>query len=124
MPRPSNGLYAPQSYIKASKEEVDSKTNGCGSAEATFDFVPDTIYGLPICECCNIHDWMYMEGKTKRDKEVADNVFLDNLYKLIEDKTSFFILRWLRKRRALKYYGAVKLFGSSAFWKGKKRNAQ
>jgi tRNA G37 N-methylase Trm5 len=48
------------------------------------------------------------------EKEAADRIFLNNMNRQIEASSKW--LRWLRKRRALKYYFAVKWFGSTAFW--------
>ena len=116
-------LYAPDSYWKATQEERDMIVNGCGSAQAKFDFVPDTIYGLNINEACNIHDWMYHFAKPNiKAKEEADRVFLNNMIRLIEAKTKWKWLKCLRRKRARKYYLAVKYFGGPAFWAGKNKN--
>ncbi len=111
-------LYAPDSYLNALLVDRKRVCNGCGAANAKFDFVPDSIYGLKIQEACHIHDWMYHQGKTIEDKKEADRVFLNNLLRLIEAQTSFVgkLLKPLRRRRALKYYEAVVSFGGPAFW--------
>ena len=111
-------LYEPISYTQASPEKRKMICNGCGSAQAKFDFVPDSLWGLKIREACDRHDWMYFLGTTLADKEEADRVFLNNMLRLIEHKSS----RWLkplRRRRALKYYEAVVAFGGPAFWENK-----
>jgi len=111
-------LHEPPSYTDASKGQRDAICNGCGAANAKFDFVPDTIYGLCITPACNIHDWMYDEaGPDIVFKREADRVFLNNILRIIEDKGGF--LKFLRRRRALKYYLAVKYLGGLAFWKDK-----
>lgn len=114
-------LYAPQSYKDASDGEIELICNGCGSAQAKFDFVPDRIYRLVITPACNVHDWMYHVGVTQKDKEEADLSFLNNILRLIEGQTGFKnrLLKPLRRRRALKYYEAVVAFGGPAYWNPK-----
>lgn len=116
-----SGLKCPQSYLDASLAERAAICNGCGSAQAKFDLIPDTIYGLCITWACWIHDWMYHHGQTIQDKEVADEVFLSNLVRLIERDTCWWrkLLKPFMRRRALKYYEAVVLFGLDAFMAGK-----
>lgn len=112
-------LSAPASYWSASCETRRLNCNGCGTSGWKGTLVPDTVYGLPISEACNIHDWMYAEGVTTDDKGEADSLFLHNLLALVESaaKASQFA-RWiapLRRRRVLKYYEAVALAGGPAF---------
>ena len=110
-------LYAPKNYWTLSPEDHAMICNGCGAANAKFDFVPDTIYGLGVNPACNIHDYMYLMGETIDDKKEADRVFLNNLLRLIDHKGGW--RRFLRRRRALKYYNAVVELGGPAFWDGK-----
>lgn len=81
--------------------------------------MPDTVYGLNISAACCIHDWMYAEGITQEDKDVADSVFLTNMMAIIEHaaKRSLFArcLAPFRRRRCLLYYEAVRAFGLNAF---------
>ena len=60
---------------------------------------------------------MYHVGQTVDDKQEADRVFLNNMLRLIEDASGW--LKCLRRRRALKYYEAVVVFGGPAYWAGK-----
>jgi len=112
-------LFCPHDYKTLSKEELNKITNGCGPQGWKFDFVPDKIWGLCINLPCRIHDYMYHIGKGIKDKEEADRVFLNNMIRLIEYKTKWKWLKWLRKRRAYKYYVAVKYLGGPAFWVNK-----
>lgn len=116
--RPPVKLYEPISYTQASCAKKSQVCNGCGSSKAKFDFVPDSIYGLKIKAACDRHDWMYHVGATIEDKEEADRTFLNNCLRLIEARSNRFI-KPLRRRRALKYYEAVVVFGGPAYWKGK-----
>ena len=110
-------LYAPTSYFKLTKQEREAQCNGCGSKGLGW-LVPDTIWGLNITSVCNIHDFMYSQGTTLQDKEYADRIFLNNLVRVIDSGSKLF--KWLRRRRALKMYWAVKTFGEAAFWDDKK----
>ncbi|MBU1169705.1 MAG: phospholipase [Proteobacteria bacterium] len=111
-------LYAPVDYVNLDPVKRSKIVNGCGSAQARFDFVPDHIWGLRVTDACNIHDYMYSAGRSIEDKEIADRVFLNNLIRLINAKGG--ALKPLRRIRAKAYYNAVKYFGGSAFWDGKK----
>lgn len=111
---------APPSYLNADPVDIFRVTNGCGQAESKFDFVPDHIWGLPIGEACNIHDWCYLFGKSEMDRFAADQMLLRNLLKLVEEKSVWF-LKYPRRLRCMTYYSAVRDFGSEAFWQGKTR---
>ncbi len=111
-------LYAPQSYVNASNAVREGHVNGCGSGVLAL-LVPDTVYGLSIKEACDIHDWMYAEGETDAHKEDADLVFLNNMIRIIEARTSWSLLKRLRLRRARTYYLAVHHYGGPAFWRTK-----
>ena len=121
MPLLPSLLYAPQSYFEAPAALRREVCNGCGSARAKFDFVPDTIYLMPIAEACNIHDWMYHVGRTSADRQEADVVFLGNLMRLIQQQRGVmnWLLRPFRRLRALHYYEAVAELGAGAFFAGK-----
>ena len=117
-------LYAPSTYGSqpcryhdAPNEMVAKYTGGCGPGGKGDFLVPDTIFGLNIKPSCSIHDWMYHWGQTTGDKDLADIIFLENMLRQIESASWFF--KFLRRHRAVDYYGAVKDLGRKAFWKGK-----
>jgi len=114
-------LSCPASFKSATPEEREKVCNGCGSAKAKFDFVPDTAYGLSITDACDIHDWHYEYGITIEDKEEADREYLNNMCRLINAATGILnkLLKPLRRKRVKKYYLAVKYFGGPSFWAGK-----
>lgn len=112
-------LYAPAAFMSMPLEHVAACVNGCGAAGAKFDFVPDTIWGIYVGEACAIHDFMYHVGRTDEDKQEADRVFLNNLLRLTTKRKPWYIPAFLPRRRAYKYYTAVKYFGGPAFWAGK-----
>lgn len=111
-------LFAPADYRQATAEQKRDICNGCGTKGLGGLITPDTLYGLSINAACDIHDWMYVFGRTIADKEEADRVFLNNMLRIIEAKSGL-LLRWLRRRRAMTYYSAVRDFGGPAFWAGK-----
>lgn len=112
-------IYAPASFLCSAIGDLANICNGCGAANSKFDFVPDTIYGLFIGDCCNIHDWMYHEGRSIEDKEEADRVMLNNMLRLIRRDTAWYRPKFLMRWRAKAYYLAVKHFGGPSFWAGK-----
>lgn len=113
-------LNAPQDYVTAEPELRRRVCSGCGPRGGLNGLVPETIYGLNISEACNIHDWMYAFAEpTVHAKNKADRVFLNNILRIINGKTKGRLLLFLRRKRALKYYYAVKYFGGPFFWSGK-----
>lgn len=106
-------------YLAADPVEVFRICNGCGSAQAKFDFVPDSIYGMDISPACYAHDWDYHHGKTTDDKRRADMRMLNNLLTLIQMQSANGFMRYIRNRRAFKYYDAVCIGGNRAFFAGK-----
>lgn len=111
-------LFAPPEYWNLTEDAKHEIVNGCGPAKFGY-LVPDTMYGLDISRTCNIHDYMYHVGSTLADKEEADRVFLNNALRIIQAKTNWRILKWLRMRRAYTYYTAVKRYGAAAYWADK-----
>jgi len=111
-------LFSPESYKVAGQAIKRVVCNGCGPKGFGSWFVPNTLWGLSIEESCFIHDWMYDEGKTIKDKEEADRVFLNNMVRIIDSESSA-IFKAIRRQRAMKYYSAVMDFGGPAFWDGK-----
>lgn len=109
-------LFAPKEYRKLCKEAKSEICNGCG-AKGGISF-PSTFYGLDMSESCNIHDFMYYQGTTNQDKEQSDRVFLNNMLRIIEARSVWF-LKPFRRNRARVYYLAVKHFGGPAFWADK-----
>lgn len=112
-------LYAPAGFKTATIDQLEEICNSCGSASGWFR-PPSKIYGTDISASCNIHDYMYSFGITVEDKDEADRVFLNNMNRIISrDSHKIYKPTFLQRRRALKYYYAVKYFGAEAYWKGK-----
>ena len=112
-------LAAPPSYWVATKKDKGRVCNGCGAKGMGWT-VPDTMYGMSVRDCCDIHDWMYEEGTTLAEKEEADKVFYENCLRKI--KAGNWFLRPFRTVRAWEYYKAVSWFGKKSFNNsGKKR---
>jgi len=106
-------LWAPKAYWLLTQVQHNNQCNGCGAAGAALDFVPDTMYGLSVTQCCNIHDYMYGTGKTEKARYEADTSFLVNCLRLIEAKGGWLMMP--RCYRAVTYYLAVRKKGGAAF---------
>ena len=107
-------LYCRREFLETPIEDLLLICNGCGAANAKFDFVPDSIWGLWVGPVCNVHDFDYHHGTTERDRLQADIYMLLNLIRTIEAKSARW-LRPIRRMRALSYYQAVREFGRDAF---------
>ena len=110
-------LIIPRGYKK------NPNCNGCGT-DWNAKLIPDTIYLVSIREACCIHDYMYSVGKTADYKKKADNIFLQNMYKIIENNNKWYYPTFLAKRRARTYYLSVKLFGDGAYWVNKTKEKE
>ena len=107
--------YIPQSYYEASPEEIAKVCNGCGPGAWKFDFIPDFIWGVSIKFACDIHDWMYHIGGTKKDRRFADKMFLWNIEFCLLMGTKFPFTTLGNFRAWLFYYGLVRLRGHKHF---------
>jgi hypothetical protein len=110
-------LYAPEEYWTAPNRY--SGVNGCGVEGWKGTLVPDNLLGVDITKACNIHDWMYGEGKTLADKNEADRVFFNNMVRTINYNADNFVLKKVQLLAAQTYYEAVCLFGGVAYWEDK-----
>jgi len=109
-------LFAPASFLTADVTEITDVVNGCGAANAKFDFIPDTVWGLYIGYCCFIHDWGYYKGRDILDKEESDRIFLNNMLRMIDNDCPWYIPKFLMRLRAKTYYNAVHFFGGPSFF--------
>ena len=107
------GLIAPDDFWYTDDTELALLAGGCGPGGVGDWFVPDTAYGLNIKPACFIHDYLYSLGSTPWDKNEADEVFLDNLRYIVNERGGW--LRRVRLCRVYSYYLAVSWFGNSAF---------
>lgn len=115
-------LIVPPEWYELTDEQKTDICNGCGAKGSRLP-VPDTIYGLSIKRACDAHDLCYHLGK---DKDRSDAAFHMNLLLLIQDayRTApawakwtglAFLLRALRRARAMTYYVAVSDLGGAAY---------
>lgn len=117
-------LFAPEGFWVLTDEAKEEISNGCGPKGSIGFLVPDTIYGLSVTPCCDIHDYMYHIGSKESDRIDADDVFLNNMVRMVTAETKYIWLLKLRLRRVRIYYGAVKRFGGPAFWDAKNEDGQ
>lgn len=92
--------------------------NGCGAKGSKLP-IPQTNYGMDMRPACNPHDFGYAIGQNIEDKMREDRRMLNNSLRLIHLRSKNKFMRWLRTKRAIKYYLAVDLAGGPAFWDGK-----
>jgi hypothetical protein len=115
-------LDAPEEYWSLSGDAKEKVCNGCGAKGGIP--VPDTIWGLDVSECCNIHDLGYAMGRTIEDKDSADRTFLNNMLRTLEVATDngqlFGLIKHFRRSRIKAYYETVHFYGGPSFWKGEK----
>lgn len=105
-------VQAPVAFIEAPPEERVEVCNGMGPKGYGW-LIPDTMYGLDLEAAGDVHDWMYHYATYARD--ICDRVFLENMNSIIDQHGGWSIVKWLRKRRATKYYWAVRQLGMSSY---------
>jgi hypothetical protein len=110
----NQGLLAPKSYWDLSESEKYEITNGCGPQRAS-GFVPNTIFGANLKPACDIHDYIYTKPESMISRKDADDLFLENMKKIIKDQVSFRPFRTLAEISAFIYYMSVRLFGDKFF---------
>ena len=113
-------LFAPPEYWKLTGEE--RKNYRCGPGRGILErIIPDKILGCDIQPACGIHDFQYGQGRTDQDKADADEVFLNNMIRLIEAYGGReCMVRW-RLNIAREYYEAVQHYGGPAYWNEKNK---
>lgn len=115
-------IYAPESFWRATPEQIKEVCNGCGAKDGIK--VPDTMWFLCIILACQIHDWMFKEGKTIGDYFYANAIFFFNLAAIIINGSNWLTLL-PRMSRAVKYFIAVMTEkGQEAFWADKLENKE
>ena len=113
-------IYAPKTFWDATPEQIEETCNGCGAKGGVK--VPNTMWFLSIILACQIHDWMFREGKTLGDFFFANAIFLFNLMAIIINGSNFITLL-PRVQRATKYFIAVMTeAGEKAYWVDKEIN--
>lgn len=114
------GLTCYESYVKRTKEELKKICNGLGP-KGFGAVIPDTLFFLNVTPAGNIHDECYEVGGHIYNKEQADRIFRDNMFRLIEQKPKQW--KWIKKlryKKAYMYYLAVVKGGGVSFkWRNK-----
>lgn len=110
-------LDVPKEFWNYDNATLAMMTNGCGPGKLGDFLVPDTLWGVSIKAACIIHDFMYCIGETELDKTKADKRFKHNMLQIINKKSKIWILKVLRRHRAMLYYDAVAIGGGDAFKK-------
>lgn len=106
--------------------EIEAQGNGCGRRGHLDEYVPDTFYGLSIRNVCNVHDvecdYIWNQALLKIDRGmspadadewldraevVVDGMFGQNIKTVVHLESANWLIRYLRQKRANKYFGAV-----------------
>ena len=93
--------------------------NGCGPKGWKGYFVPDHLLWLSIKQACDIHDYMYLVGRTEADREEADRVFRNNMLRIVNSGSTYSLVRYARRKMAHYYYKVVRNDGAIYFWADK-----
>lgn len=109
-------LKAPESFWKASHDERNMFTGGCGPGGKGDYVVPDTIWFLNIKLACQIHDWTYFVWNTDAGFALSNHLFQFNINQIIKEAGGPKNLQKLRRARGRKYVWAVTKFGESSFF--------
>ncbi len=113
----------PYAYFKAPANVIEEVTNGCGSG-SNEKMVPDRLLFVSILEACKIHDYMYHFGVTSEDKKLSDEVFLNNMSRLVKAGSYFNYFKKKRLKLAKIYYKYVHYHGGDYFWDSKNREEE
>ncbi|CCK81183.1 MULTISPECIES: hypothetical protein [Desulfobacula] len=104
-------LAAPRSFWETSKEIRSEVVNGCGPGGLGDFMVPDTVYFVSIKAACMIHDWCFTVFNSEAGFKLSNQIFLDNMQRIVRAETYNKLLMSLRLARVKKYYRAVQDFG-------------
>ena len=117
----SRGVFV--SFIFPRGYDPEKIYNGCG---------PDYLQKIPLLKkflgsssffnkSCEVHDYQYsLDDKTEPSethRELADEYFLSNMLTEIEEQTSNWFEKFLRKAHAKIFYWAVRKFGKTSYKK-------
>lgn len=108
-------LIVPDSFIRATDEEIKEKTGGCGPGKYGDYFVPDSVLFVSLKEACIVHDWEYAHAKSWEDKKNADINFLINMLNINYNRSKSKIMRRIRDQIIFKYFIAVYYYGDPFF---------
>lgn len=101
-------LQAPVERQEVPEEIRREIETGCGPeafGRSSFNRVLD----VSVREACNIHDWQYSMGGTKRERKEADELMRKNMHYIVSSKRDVWYpwrLVWVDT-----YYFAVRSFG-------------
>lgn len=118
----SMGIYkgvaiaAPASFWKADQDLIDEVCGGCGPGGIGDYVVPDTVLFLNVRVACEVHDWCFAVWNYKAGFDKANNVFKNNMIRIIDQRTKWGWLKKHRYKRAYGNYWMVQHCGESFFY--------
>ena len=114
-------IYAPKEFLEVKNSEFfKNNLESCGKLN-----LKPSLLRLDITVICQIHNYMYFIGKTDKDKDKADRIFLNNTVRFIhaQPKTLLnLILNPFRLKMAVYYYKIFKMYGGPVFWEDKENH--
>lgn len=110
-------LDVPQGFSESDELYLFYCCNGCGSATAKFDYVPDSIFGLCITAACHLHDFEYEHAYTLGEKLTADERFRVNIHKIVDADRSWWRSKAKMKNKFEFYFTMVRKAGVEALEK-------
>jgi hypothetical protein len=90
---------------------MSSRPNGCGPSGVLGRLIPEDFLDVSFHGACNIHDERYSKGRSKKDRRIADQKFLDDMLLSVDRRGGIFLARNIRKLGAIFFYFGVRLFG-------------
>ena len=119
-------LFAdPECWEFKKKFPDEFESYGCGPGGEGDFLIPDTVYiTVSIRDACRIHDWGYRHGPgaSEDDRKRHDQILKNNALRIVDNKTNWRLMRWLRYRRVQTYYTMVRKFGSPAYWEDRNKD--
>ncbi|MCK5099015.1 MAG: hypothetical protein KAR45_12990 [Desulfobacteraceae bacterium] len=109
-------LAAPKSFWDADQELRDAVVGGCGPGGSGDKLVPDTMYLLSVTAACAIHDWCFAIWNDKAGFKLANNLFKNNMLRIIDQRGGNNRIKCLRQKRAVKYFKGVHYLGEPSFF--------
>lgn len=129
-----DGLELSPEFVRLATEDpakLLACCNGVGTQKGfwgwlTFHITPNTIWGLDVTPCSDIHDVDctypdHFKSKSEALKHLdeSNDRFRRNLETYIDMHTRNKFLKYLRMQRAVKYYTTLEVAGEDSFLEGK-----
>jgi len=105
-------LKAPEGFLESSIKITGRCGPGRGFKEK---LVPDSILRVDITPACKVHDYHYVIGQTKDEKDLADIQLFANGFRIVKQDSKSKFLSFLRTAILSWYFLACAYAGDSQF---------